>query len=243
MSTKLDHLQSCPDDMASTSLLPATNHNNSLAHKVTFNIDENEKRSKSAFVRDIPSRQKLPTGDSSAPTTIAARLSLAIRRSLRLSPKQRSATTSQSSATTKDEHRGFRFGDDKNVKILFKSNSMSLRCLLVLLICGKSHVIRHMEPLRSFNTCFKWIDKFRFVFYFDLCVNNFWMGEFQNFKFVELKVKKTVLRLLADGSWFLRFEQICSDQFARVVFLLELFPFVFLTFSVENGQCVWNVCK
>jgi hypothetical protein len=116
------------DELATTSLISTSANNNAAAsrsrlksdsqhtveqHKVHFNIAEDgEKRQKvSAFIRDVQPRQKSSTSNDSA--NLASRLSMAIRKSLRMGPKQRS--TAVQSPTAKDEHRAFRFGEDKNV--------------------------------------------------------------------------------------------------------------------------------
>jgi hypothetical protein len=115
------------DDLASTSLISTsiTNHNNANVssakrskndshteqHKVHFDIiaEDGDKKQKisSNFVRAIPS----PKNQPAANVGLASRLSMAIRRSLRLGPKQRSTAV-----VREDMHRGvLRFGEDKNV--------------------------------------------------------------------------------------------------------------------------------
>jgi hypothetical protein len=134
MSVEIETNQILNDDLASTSLLPSStanshnNANNSAStrsrradshneHKVHFNIiEDGETRRSSPFQRAIPLRPKTAAIETPG-TGIAARLSMAIRRSLRLGPKQRS-TAGQS--VSRDEHRPFRSGDDKNVSTNLK---------------------------------------------------------------------------------------------------------------------------
>lgn len=122
MSAEIEINQNFAEDLPSTSLI--NNHNNASLknrsktdsdHKVHFNIvNDGEKRQKSSFQRDIPNKQKISLESPSSPG-FATRLSVAIRRSLRLGPKQRSTAVP---SINKDEHRALRFGDDKNVKVL-----------------------------------------------------------------------------------------------------------------------------
>ncbi|KAI6191394.1 hypothetical protein M3Y97_00223400 [Aphelenchoides bicaudatus] len=134
MSVEIEANQNCADELPSTSLLPSNNHNNANStsssrtrpktdsnaepHKVHFNIAEDEKRHNSPFQRAVPSRQKTSTTESPSAIPqnagLATRLSLAIRRSLRLGPKQRSTADHK---TSKEEHRSFRSGDDKNASV------------------------------------------------------------------------------------------------------------------------------
>lgn len=144
MSVEIETNQNYNDDLASTSLLPSTanSHNNTNSstrsrlktdshnetHKVHFNIvEDGETRRSSPFQRAVPGRSKASaTEPPPSPQGLAARLSLAIRRSLRLGPKQRS-TAAQSAAPA--EHR-FRSGDEKNVSLIFESINFEV------LICG-----------------------------------------------------------------------------------------------------------
>lgn len=137
MSAEIEINQNFAEDLPSTSLINNNHNNASLKnrsktdsdHKVHFNIvEDGEKRQKSSFQRDIPNKQKISLESPSSPG-FATRLSVAIRRSLRLGPKQRSTAVP---SINKDEHRAFRFGgDDKNVRIL-----IALEIVMWLLYLG-----------------------------------------------------------------------------------------------------------
>ncbi|KAI6226973.1 Rab-GAP TBC domain-containing protein [Aphelenchoides besseyi] len=122
-------LEDADDPVASTSLLSnsSVNHNvNSTyrsrsnkneenkndPHKVHFDVINENKKSTTVnpnFVRDSAVRRPPETLTSGG---LASRLSLAIRRSLRLGPKQR--TTVPRPIANREDARGFRFSDDKN---------------------------------------------------------------------------------------------------------------------------------